>query len=157
TMSDQIDPVALREELAVAVNNAQADGAPVAVAYVDGDDVPHLSLRGTVHVFSDQELAFWARSPGLPTALDRHPAVALLYQNLPARTFYQFNGTARVETHPELRDAIFEASPAAEQAHDPDRLGAAIVVAIETVDGRGPNGRVCMRRPTTRTNERVDA
>jgi uncharacterized protein GlcG (DUF336 family) len=147
-MADHNEPdaVVLHDEITEAVNNARADGVAVAVAYVDRDGRPHLSLRGTVHAFSPDELAFWARTPGLPTAVATNPHIALLYQHLPARTFYCFEGRARIESDADIRDAIFAATPEDEQAHDPDRHGTAVVVSVDAVDGRGPSGHVRMRR-----------
>jgi hypothetical protein len=147
-MTDQDEPhaVVLHDEIATAVNNARSDGVAVAVAYIDRDGRPQLSLRGTVHVFSADELAFWARSPGLPNAVVTNPHIALLYQHLPEHRFYRFDGRARIETDAAVRDAIFDACPAAEQAYDSDRRGAAVVVSIDAVDGSGPTGRVRMRR-----------
>jgi catechol 2,3-dioxygenase-like lactoylglutathione lyase family enzyme len=142
-----IPPVGLTGDLAAAVNDAASRGVPLAVAYVDGDGLPHLSIRGTVQVHGDAELALWARSPGMPDALRVNPNVALLYQDLANHTFYQFTGRAHVDHDPAARDAVFENSPEREQAQDPQRSGAAIVVAVDSVRGRGPAGFVQMLRP----------
>jgi Pyridoxamine 5'-phosphate oxidase len=147
TTTVSIPPVAPTEEIAAAVNDAASRGVPLAVAYVDGDGRPHLSIRGTVQVYGADELALWARSGGMPEALRANPYVALLYQDLANHTFYQFTGRAHVDSDPVVRDAVFDRSPAREQAQDPHRSGAAIIVAVDSVRGRGLDGFVQMLRP----------
>jgi hypothetical protein len=142
-----VPPVRLTDDIAAAVNGAATRGVPLAVAYVDGNGLPHLSIRGTVQVHGDDELALWARSAGMPDAVRVNPNVALLYQDLANHTFYQFTGRAHVDDDPAIRDAVFENSPEREQAQDPQRSGAAIVVALDAVRGRGPSGLVQMARP----------
>jgi hypothetical protein len=142
-------PIHLTEEIAASINCAAVRGRPVAVAYVDGAGRPHLSLRGTIQVYNDDQLTLWARSPGMPDALVTNPHVALLYQDLPNHTFYQFTGRATTVIDPETRDRIFDNSPAAEQAEDPDRAGAAIIIEIDSVRGRGSSGMVVLVRDDT--------
>jgi catechol 2,3-dioxygenase-like lactoylglutathione lyase family enzyme len=52
-----------------------------------------------------------------------------------------------VDTDPVVRNRVFDNSPESEQAQDADRSGEAIVVAVDAVLGRGPNGVVRMIRP----------
>jgi catechol 2,3-dioxygenase-like lactoylglutathione lyase family enzyme len=137
----------LTPDIAAIVNSAGARGVPVAVAYVDDSGAPQLSPRGTVHVHSTDELAFWARSPRLPRALRTNPNVSLIYQDLANGTLFQFNGRARVETDDATRTAIFDRTSESEQAHDLERNGAAIVVAVDSVKGKGASGFVQMIRP----------
>jgi len=134
----------LTGEIADAVNSAMTRHAPLAIAYVDGDGRPHLSLRGTVQVYSDTELALWARSAGLPDALASNPCVALLYQDLANHTLYQFTGRARRVDDADARDRVYGASPEHERSQDPDRAGTAVIVEVDSVRGRGPNGVVAM-------------
>ncbi|MHB8464148.1 MAG: pyridoxamine 5'-phosphate oxidase family protein [Acidimicrobiales bacterium] len=137
-------PVHLTDDIAEAVNGAFAQGTAVVFAYVDERGAPHLSLRGTVQVFGPKQLALWVRSEGLPRALRSNDRVALLYQNLAARTFYQFAGRARVAPSEGVRDAVFAGSPEREQARDPERLGVAVLVDVDIVEGMGPDGPVRM-------------
>jgi hypothetical protein len=139
--------VHLSAEIASAVDGAAAMGNPIAVAYVDGASRPHLSLRGTVHVYGDDQLAFWARSRGLPDGVNLNPNIALLYQDLAHRTFYVFNGRARVVTDQAVRDLVFDNTSEREQAQDPERAGSAVIVEVDSVQGRGPDGPVDMVRP----------
>jgi len=139
-------PIELSAELAALLGAALDEGHPVAVTYVDPEGKPHLSLRGTVQVLSSSQLAMWCRSSGLPDGIATNPNVALLYQNLDKVEFYVFTGRARVDDDEAVRQQVFAGSPAREQAIDPDRKGAAVVVDIDSVTGRGPSGRVHMQR-----------
>ena len=138
--------VELDSAIAEVIDTAASRGVPVAVAYVDSAGRPNLSPRGTVQVHSSDQLALWARTPGLPAALAHNPHVALYYQDLANHVLYQFAGRARrVDDHAE-RDRIFEKSPPQEQAQDPERTGTAIIVDVDAVRGRGPGGIVLMAR-----------
>jgi hypothetical protein len=140
-------PVDLRP-FAVAIDGALDNGTPVVAAYVDGDGQPQLSFRGTVQVLDRARLALWIRDAngGLPRALATNPRLAFWYHDRSTRATYQFQGRGRVETDPATRDVVFEGSPTREQQFDPDRSGVAVVVDIDVVTGRGPDGPVNMRR-----------
>ena len=103
-------------------------------------------MRGTVQVHGADRLALWNRGPGLPDSVTMNPQIALLYLDLTARTHLRFNGRARVETDPTIRDQIFERSPRGEQAQDPNRRGIAIVIELDLVRGITPTGPVIMAR-----------
>jgi hypothetical protein len=143
--------VQITTEMASAVNGALANGTPVTVAYVDSDGQPHLSLRGTVQAFSDDELAMWIRSPegGLLTAITTNPRLALMYRSPQTRTTYQFHGRARVEGDEALRTQVFDNSPEQERNFDPQRAGVAVVVELDRVEGREASGPIRMIRPRT--------
>jgi hypothetical protein len=146
THTTEATPIELDTTIAEVIDTAASRGVAAAVAYVDHSGRPQLSPRGTVQVHSRDQLALWARSPGMPDALAANPNVAVLYQDLANRTLYQFAGQARrVDDAPE-RDRIFDNSPPDEQARDPERTGAAIVIDVDTVRGLGPAGMVIMTR-----------
>ena len=138
----------LNEDIANAVNGAVTRGVPITVAYVDHEGHAQLSLRGTVQVHTDDQLALWARSQGLPAAIGANPHVALLYQDVANSTFYQFKGRAHVDSDATVRDAVFDRSPQRERAQDPERAGTAIIIEVDSVRGRGPSGIVQMARST---------
>ncbi len=139
-------PVHLSGELAATINSAAARRTPIAVSYVDDAGRPQLSLRGTVQVYGVDQLALWARSPGLPRALAVNPHVALLYEDWANRTLYSFTGRGRPDADPAVRDRVFENSYGPEQAQDPGRAGTAVIIEVDTVRGRGPGGVVMMAR-----------
>jgi hypothetical protein len=152
-MSDTMHPgaapsIELSDEIRAVVNSALSSGHPVTIAYVDQTGTPHLSMRGTVQVYDADRLALWNRGPDLPDSLRGNPRVALLYADLSSRTYLRFNGRAHVETDESIRDQIFVGSPQREQAQDPERHGAAIIVELDLVRGLTPSGPIRMARDT---------
>lgn len=140
-------PLELTDEIKQAVNNAYDNRTPMVVVYVDEDGQPSMSMRGTVSAWSDTQLAFWARTTSnLPSALAARPRVTLWYRDPATRTTLQFRGTAKVDGDESFRNAVFDASPANEQAADPERKGVAVLVDLDRVDGRTPAGPVAMAK-----------
>jgi hypothetical protein len=138
----------LTDAIKTAVNGALDNQTPMLIAYsADGGEI-HLSFRGTVQAHSDTSLALWARDPagGLPRHIAARPKVTLFYHDPATRTSYTFYGRARVEDQPAARAAIFDDSHPRERQMDFRRRGVAIVVDLDKVEGRGPEGRVLMLR-----------
>jgi hypothetical protein len=144
----QPGPLRLTEQIKHAVNSALENGTPMMIAYTDESGQIHLSFRGTIQAYSDDQLALWARDPGggLPRNIGDRPTVTLFYHDPGSRTSYTFYGRARVEDEPAARATIYENSPARERQSDFRRRGVAIVVDLDKVEGRGPGGRVLMLR-----------
>ena len=137
--------IELTDEMRVALSNALTDRVPVVMAYTDAEGQPHLSYRGTVQVFSGDQLGLWARNPegGLPGAVGTQQRVALLYRNPETRLSWQFLGRARVTDDEQARAQIFENSPEAERNRDPERKGKALLVDVDQVIA---GGQVLMSR-----------
>ncbi len=146
-------PLALTDEIKTAVAGAFDNGTPIVVAYVDAEGVPHLSLRGSTQPYSDTQLAMWIRDPagGLVTAIPANAHVALFYRDPATRTSYQFTGRARVDSDPHVRDTVYANTAEPERNLDARRLGVAVVVDLDRVEGRGPGGPVRMARGATET------
>ena len=138
----------LTDDIKKAVNGALDNQTPMLIAYRDDADRIHLSFRGTVQTYGDDRLALWARDPqaGLPRHITTHSEVTLFYHDPASRTSYSFQGRAHVESDPEARDRVFDNSNPREQYMDYHRRGVAIVVDLDRVEGRGPEGRVLMAR-----------
>jgi hypothetical protein len=141
-------PVALDKSVAALINGALDNRTPVIVAYVDAADVPHVSPRGTVMVWSPDQLAMWIRDPngGLLRAIANNPNLSCFYRDPKTRVAYELTGRARPIEDPDDRDRVFRRSPRVEQNLDPMMRGVAIVVDLDVVAGGGPAGRVYMRR-----------
>ena len=141
-------PLLLTHDIKQAIDGALLNGTPLVLAYVDAGGEPHLSLRGTTQVFSDVQLAMWVRERGggLLRALPTNPHVALFYRDPATRATYQFNGRARVDEDAVVRGTVFDNSPEPERNIDPLRLGAAVVIDLDRVEGSGPTGRFRMER-----------
>jgi hypothetical protein len=141
-------PLRLTEDINAAVAGALLNGTPIVVAYVDADGAPHLSLRGSTQPYSDTQLAMWVRDPagGLLAAIRTNPHVALFYRDPTTRTSYQFAGRARADADPGVRDRVFADTPEPERNTDARRLGVAVIIDLDRVEGMGPGGRIRMER-----------
>ncbi len=126
-------------EMREAVNNAMTDGVPVVVAYVDAEDQPQLSFRGSTQVYSDDQLAIWVRNPGggLLSGIVARPKVAMLYRNPKTRLAWLFHGMARRDDHPAVRKTVYDNTAEPERNLDPDRNGVAVIIDIDRVIQRG--------------------
>jgi hypothetical protein len=85
------------------------------------------------------------------SALQQNPRMALMYRDPHGRTTLTFQGRARLETSPEVRDRIFELAPEVEQKHDMQRRGAALIIDVDRVSGNTPRGGVRMQRQASTT------
>jgi hypothetical protein len=93
-------------------------------------------------------LSIWVRhaSGGMANALRKNPQMTLMYRDPPARTTLTFEGRAHFEDTPEVRDRVFDLAPEVEQKHDPNRIGAALIIDIVRLSGQTPRGGVRMVR-----------
>jgi Pyridoxamine 5'-phosphate oxidase len=141
-------PLRLDPGIKAAVDGALDNQTPMLIAYVDGDQQIHLSFRGTIQAYSDDQLALWARESegGLSRNIRDRPHVTLFYHDPVRRTSYTFYGRARVDHDPAVRAAIFENSHPREQHMDFRRHGVAIVVDLDEIEGRAAGGRLLMQR-----------
>lgn len=130
------------------VNNALANGTPMVVACTNPDGSPNLTLRGATQVFSDTQLSVWLRHAEGETvnAIRANPKMAALYRDSRNRATLIFHGLGHIETNAEARNRAFELAPEVEQNHDPLRLGAALIIDVERLDGMTPHGTLQMRR-----------
>jgi hypothetical protein len=138
----------LTDEIKSAVNGALDNQTPMMIAYTDEAGEIHLSFRGTIQAYSDDQLALWARDPegGLPRHIAARPKVTLFYHDPKTRTTYTFYGRAWIADDPDTRIVVFEDSHLREQQMDFRRRGVAIVVDLDRVEGRTPSGRLLMVR-----------
>ena len=140
--------IVLTEEIKQRFAGALTDGHPVVAGYVDRNGDPHVSFYGSVHAYSDDQLALWVRNADgeLLTAVERNPKVGFIYSDMSTRTFYRMYGRARVETDAATRERVFDGMHEFEQQQDPERAGIAVVVDLDTVGGRDESGRFSMER-----------
>ena len=121
------------------VNGALDHGRMLSVAYVSPDGKPELSFRGSVHAYSDTQLAIWVRNPegGIVQAVrSGKPHISLLYGQLaPEKAFLTFRGRGRIDSAEAVRKAVYENSPELERNLDKDRKGVALVIDLDSVDG----------------------
>ncbi|HJP68089.1 MAG TPA: pyridoxamine 5'-phosphate oxidase family protein [Sphingomicrobium sp.] len=147
-------PLKLTSELKEMVNNALATRHPMLLAYTRADGQPVLSFRGSTQVIGDDQLAIWVRNAGgdFLTAIGANPKVAMMYRDEDKKATYQFQGRARIVTDEKIRSQIYQAAHKAEQDHDYLRVGVALVIELDRIEGyagltpAGPVGRINMRR-----------
>ena len=130
------------------VNNALANGTPMVIACTNPDGSPNLTLRGATQVFSDTQLSVWLRHAEGDTvqAVRRNPKVAALYRDSRTRTTLIFHGRGTVAADEATRNRAFEIAPEVEQNHDPKRLGTALIIDVERMDGMSARGVIQVRR-----------
>jgi pyridoxine/pyridoxamine 5'-phosphate oxidase len=126
----------LSDEIKEHVNGALAAGNPMVMASVDDEGRPRLSFRGSVAVFSADQLGVWARNAEGQTAnaIGSNPHVAFMYRSPAQRVILQFAGRARMADASE-RDQVYANAPEFEQRADPDKKGAGIIVDLDKVEG----------------------
>ncbi len=132
--------IGLTEEMKQAIDNALMSGMPVIVAYVGDDGQPGLGYRGSTQVYSDDQLAIWARNPSggiVKAAESGRTKLALLYRNPETRVAWLFHGRARVDDDPKVRERVYDGSPEVERGLDPERKGRALIIDIDRVVQRG--------------------
>lgn len=134
-MSD-VAPVKITDEIAALIGGALDGGNAIVVAVVAPDNTPLVSIRGSVAVFGDDQLSFWARNSegGTIEAIRANPAISLLYRG-PGVPLLQFIGRARVAAPGAETDRAFSLSHEREQKSDPDRNGTAVIVDLDKIQG----------------------
>jgi hypothetical protein len=130
------------------VNNALANGTPMVIACTNPDGSPNLTLRGATQVFSETQLSVWLRHAEGDTvkAIRLNPKMAALYRDSRNRTTLVFHGRGHIATDEPTRNRVFEIAPEVEQNHDPQRLGAALIIDVERMDGMSAHGVTQVRR-----------
>ncbi len=143
------DPLRISEAMAAAINEAMDNSTPTVLGYVNEQGQPRLSFRGTTQAYSDDQLAMWARyeDAGLPTAIQKNPQVSVVYYAHGIGNLI-FEGRARTDSDPVVRDHVFDHSPVVEKRADPERKGVAILIDVDKVTGRLGGERVNMARTT---------
>lgn len=130
------DGLKLTQELKGLIDGALDNGSPMVLAVVNEKGQPRLSFRGSVQVYSDDQVGLWVRNTGGETlgAIRNNPNVALIYRSATA-PMIQFAGRARIADDPAERERVFESAPLRERSSDPDRKGVAVVIDLDTVEG----------------------
>ena len=130
------------------VNGALANGTPMVIASTDETGEPILSLRGATQDNSDTQLSVWLRHAEGDTvkSIRTNPKMAALYRDSRVRNTLIFHGRGRIVEDEAVRNRVFDIAPEVEQNHDPDRLGAALLIDVDRLDGQTTRGAVRMRR-----------
>lgn len=126
----------INDEIAALIAGAYDSGNVLLVAAVDADARPLVSFRGSVAVFSDDQLSFWARNGegGTVQAIRDNANVALMYR-APTVPLLRFTGRARVAEAGADTDRAYGLAHPKEQAADAERKGVAVIVDLDEIFG----------------------
>jgi hypothetical protein len=140
--------LAISDELGSRIDSALADGLPILVAYVNGEGQARLSFRGSAHVHSADQLVFWARRPegGVIDGIAANPKLTLMYRDPSTRTTIFFYGRAHKATDQAEIDRIYNESAEPERNADPEKKGAGVVIDLDLIQGRTPDGPLNLER-----------
>jgi len=135
------DPIDLSSSIAAVVDGSLGRGRAVAIAYVDEDGAPAISYRGSTQVYSNDQLAIWARKQdsGIAAAIAKNPQVALVFLDPEGDPAY-LNIRGRAHVDPSANDKVYSSMIQGERDQDPDRNGVAIVIDVDSVAGGGSGG-----------------
>ena len=128
--------IVLPGEVRELVNGALASATPMVLASVDGEGRPRLTFRGSIQVYGDDQLGFWARNAEGSTMenIGGNPHVAMMFRNPATRAMLQFSGRARIAEGAE-RDRVYDNAPEFERKADADKKGAGVIVDLDKVEG----------------------
>lgn len=134
--------ITLTDDLKQRFVNALSEGVAMVVGYVDEHGDPHVSPYGSLHATADDQLGLWLRNPegALVAGIARNPNVAVFYAQLSSRTFVRMRGRARLVEDAATRDRVFNGMHAFEQRGDPERKGCAVLIDLDSAEGRAADG-----------------
>jgi hypothetical protein len=114
-------------------------GYPMMLATVNASGQPRLSFRGSLQVFSKDQLGFWARNNEGETmeSIAANPNVAMMLRKPDTRAMLQFLGRARIAAGAE-RDKVYDSAPEFERRADAEKKGVGVVVDLDRVEGGWP-------------------
>jgi len=140
----------LSAEMKDAINKAFEIQKPIVVAYVDENNAPQISYRGSTQAYSDKQLAIWVRNPEgrLLESIAKNPAMSLMYGNFEptGRAFMTLRGRAHVDSSEAVRGKVYDSAHPFERDKDKDRKGIAIIIDLDSVDGFFGGAMLKMRR-----------
>jgi hypothetical protein len=141
-------PLVLTPAIKESIANAVANHSPMIVVHVDRSGQPRMSLRGSTHVHSDDQLAVWLRDlrGGLASAVAANPRLTLWLHDGQGAMWYEFLGRGHIDPTPAVRDRVWDNTIPAEQDRDWRRRGGALVIDLDEVRGFGFRGRIHLAR-----------
>jgi len=145
--------VDLTGDIKASLDSAEDRERPIFVAAVGVDGNPALSIRGSIYVYSKDQLALWVRKQdeGLAADVALNPNVMLTYYDPdqgPDATVgvRRLVLTGRAHVEPGLDDEVWATIPEFERGRDADRKGVAMLIDIDRVVGVTGSGPVNQRR-----------
>lgn len=129
------------------INNALAQRHPMLITYADETGQPNITFRGSTQAFSDTQLAIWVRNANgkMIRSIAKNPKVSLMYRDEDAKATYIFQGRAHVDSSEAARRQVYDTMAQVERDHDFAKLGVAMIIDLDTVEGYaglGPQGQI---------------
>jgi hypothetical protein len=145
-MSESNAGLTLPDEIVALIDGAFEKRLPILVAYVNADQQARLGFRGSAHVDGSGKIGLWIRNPGggLLAAIGSHPKLTLMYRDAESRTTLFLYGNGEKATDPAVRTRVYDESPEPERNLDAEQKGEAILVTIDRVEGRLPEGPISL-------------
>ncbi len=124
----------LTDEMRTLLDRAMDDRCTCLVGTATSDGKPQISMKGSVMVFDRERLAYWerARRTALENVAD-NPQVVVFYRNPARRITWRFHGRAIVYAAGAIRNNVMHRTVQAELDRDPERLGAAVIVTVDSI------------------------
>jgi hypothetical protein len=143
-------PVKIPDDLKEKIATASDRWRQVVVSYATGDGKMHIGLRGSAYVYSDDQIALWARedggSLGIALAEGTPHEIALLFFDPEVGAYYEFYGRGSAASSEEVRNDVYETMHEWEKNHSWDRQGVAVIVDVDRVRGTTMDGFIEMER-----------
>ena len=105
------------------------------------DGYVQVSPRGSIIVYDEETIAFWARGRGhTHDNMDDGDKVTVYFRNpnirdlLPRGGIARFYGTATLHKEGPAREAVWERMIEKEREADPDKKGYAVLIAVERAE-----------------------
>ena len=130
----------LDDQMRQLLDSAMDDRCTCLLGSATKDGKPQISMKGSVMVFDRETLAYWERAKR--SALENvaeNPHVVIFYRNSSLRKTWRFHGRATVYESGAIRKNVMHRTVQAELDRDPDRLGAAVLVKIDSITDLGGN------------------
>lgn len=126
--------IAIVGEMRELITNSLADGFPCIVGTASADGKPQISMRGSVAVYDAETLCWWERS--MRSAVENigeNPQAVIFYRNNRDRIHWRFHGTVTLHAEGEVRDRVMSVTPQPELDRDPERIGVAALLRVDTI------------------------
>lgn len=124
----------INDEMRQLIDNAYSDGLTCILGTASRGGRPQISMKGSVLVFDRETLAYWERSRRSALQnVGENPQVVIFYRNPAQRINWRFHGVARVYEDGAIRDNVMARTVQAELDRDPDRLGVAVLVKVDSI------------------------
>ncbi|MBM2812277.1 MAG: hypothetical protein HW416_3036 [Chloroflexi bacterium] len=117
------------------INTALDENVPCVLVSADGTGHPDAALKGSLHVFDNDHLAWWERSKAEQILqVEENPSVLVFYRN-PSKSIAQlrFYGVATIHYDGDVRDKVMAGTPERELNQDPERKGFGVLIRVDRI------------------------